>query len=228
MTNSCTPGPSEASSAIEASEESVMNIPTPPDHSSPRRMHPRALSLYGALFGASMIALAALWRDVIRGKDLNGWFPAEGWIVDLLLGAGIGIIFALIAYRLIDLIPAMRRIEHLIVNTLDMEALTVAYILWFGLIAGIPEEILFRGAIQPDAGLVAAAIIFGALHAISRMYFVYATTAGLLLGLLAEWSGGLWMPIAAHVMIDVVMFLLLLTRWRHYHLPGSPGSLSNL
>ncbi|MBN1564058.1 MAG: CPBP family intramembrane metalloprotease [Anaerolineae bacterium] len=192
---------------------------TPPPTST--RLHPRTLSIYGTLFGAGMIALALLWAGLIRARSLSAWFPADHWLRDLLLGAGVGVLFALIAYRLIALIPAMLRIELIITQTLDMRALTVPYSLWFGLIAGIPEEILFRGALQPDIGLVVAAIIFGALHAITPMYFIYATTAGLLLGGLAAWSGGLWMPVAAHVLIDVVMFLLLLARWRHYTLPDS-------
>jgi hypothetical protein len=97
-----------------------------------------------------------------------------------------------------------------------MESLTVAHAIWFGLIAGIPEETLFRGAMQPVAGLVVTALVFGALHAITPTYFVYATAAGVLLGALAAWSGGLWMSIAAHATIDTVMFVLLIARWRRY------------
>ena len=196
-------------------------LEAPGTHERPIRTHvsPRTLGRYGTLFGASMIALAVGWVGAIRDRPVSAWFPADMWAADLILGAVLGLIFALVAYRLIALIPAMRRIEQIILGTLDMRALRVHHILWFGLIAGIPEEILFRGALQPDTGLVVAAIIFGALHAITRMYFIYATVAGMLLGVLAAWSGGLWMPIAAHVVIDVVMFLLLLARWRHYTLP---------
>jgi membrane protease YdiL (CAAX protease family) len=215
MTKSYSSEQLESSSQIDTSPDAV-SIPPASDRPPPRLLHPRTLSFYGTLFGLGMIVLALLWADLIRGRSPRVWFPVDDWALDLVLGASIGLIFALVAYRLIALLPAMRRIERIILNTLDMRALTVPYIVWFGLIAGIPEEILFRGAIQPDTGLVVAAIIFGVLHAITRMYFVYATGAGILLGVLAEWSGGLWMPIAAHFVIDVVMFLLLLARWRRH------------
>jgi membrane protease YdiL (CAAX protease family) len=61
-------------------------------------------------------------------------------------------------------------------------------------------------------GLVLTAIIFGALHAITRLYFVYAVFAGLGLGLLADWQGTLWLPIATHFAVDVLA-LWFLTRW---------------
>jgi membrane protease YdiL (CAAX protease family) len=179
-------------------------------------MTARRLSLYGTLFGGAMITLAVLWAGVVRGVDLAIWFPAEGWAADLVLGTGIGIVTALGVYRLLDLIPAMRQLERLLLKTLDMETLTVAHAIWFGLIAGIPEETLFRGAMQPGAGLIVTALVFGALHALTPMYFLYATAAGMLLGALAEWSGGLWMPIAAHATLDSVMFVLLIARWRRY------------
>jgi uncharacterized protein len=63
-------------------------------------------------------------------------------------------------------------------------------------------------------GLLVTSLLFGALHAVTFAYFVYATVAGALLGALALWRDGLWAPIAAHTVIDVIMFALLIRRWR--------------
>ena len=94
--------------------------------------------------------------------------------------------------------------------------MTFRHVLGFSLLAAVPEEILFRGALQPELGLLLAALIFGGLHALTRLYFVYATLAGLLLGALFLLSGTLWAPIGAHFAIDFVMFLLLLQRRHHF------------
>lgn len=82
-------------------------------------------------------------------------------------------------------------------------------ILLVALAAGIGEEILFRGALQPLLGLVLAGIIFGVLHALTPGYFVFATVFGLYLGWLYEVSGDLTVPILAHAVYDVFAFYLL-------------------
>lgn len=176
-------------------------------------VHPRTLTRYGLLLGIGMIVLAWLWTVPIRGRSAGRWFPMQGRAGDLALGILAGGVFVLVAWNLIRFIPSLKRIELLILSTLDMGALRSYHALLFGLIAGIPEEILFRGAIQPELGWPVTALLFGALHAITPAYFVYASVAGGLLGGLADWRGTLWAPTAAHIVIDAAMFLLLKRAW---------------
>ncbi len=76
--------------------------------------------------------------------------------------------------------------------------------------AGVGEEVLFRGALQPlaaawwgaPAALLAVSLLFGAAHAASRAYFVAATLMGAYLGWLALASGGLAVPILVHFLYD--------------------------
>lgn len=77
------------------------------------------------------------------------------------------------------------------------------------LAAGIGEEILFRGALQPLIGLLAASLVFGALHALTLGFFVFATVFGLYLGWLYEFSQGLSVPILTHAIYDVFALYLL-------------------
>ncbi|TVQ38874.1 MAG: CPBP family intramembrane metalloprotease [Wenzhouxiangella sp.] len=78
------------------------------------------------------------------------------------------------------------------------------------LAAGIGEELLFRGVIQtglgerigPGFGLIASALLFGLVHAMSRAYFIIATLAGLYLGLLFLWTGNLLVVILVHFLYD--------------------------
>ncbi len=82
------------------------------------------------------------------------------------------------------------------------------------LIAGIAEELLFRGVLQTVAERtfpVFAAIlltnaIFGALHARTLFYAILAMMIGCWLGLLFHWTGSLMAPIIAHALYDFIAF----------------------
>jgi membrane protease YdiL (CAAX protease family) len=161
-----------------------------------------------------MVVAGSLWRGVLQGQSLAQWFPADRWWPDVLLGGAAGALFALLAWRLLDFIPPLKRVETLIVSTLDMPALRYWHTLVFGLLAGVPEEILFRGAMQPALGVVITSVVFGALHGINRAYFLYATLAGAMLGGLSSWRDSLWAPMAMHTLIDVMMLALLIRSWR--------------
>ena len=194
--------------------------PTPPPEDAPRplrvahRIHPRVLVAYGTALGAGMIAAAWVIGVAFGAQSLAMWFPARHWALDVALGAGIGAAFALTVWTIEQRVPALRRIEQLLLSALDMRAMRPHHIVLFSVLAGVPEEILFRGALQPVLGVLGAALIFGALHAITPSYFLYASTAGVLLGALRAWRGGLWASIAAHTAIDALMFALLVRAWR--------------
>ncbi len=194
------------------------------------RLHPRVLIGLGTMAGLLMVVGGTLWA-LLAGQDLpHAWFPRDGWLRDVLLGVLVGEIFTFAAWRVFQNVPSLRRIERLLMSVLDMPALRPHHALLFGLLAGIPEEILFRGAMQPAWGLLLASVIFGALHAISFAYFLYATCAGLLLGGLALWRDGLWAPIAAHTVIDALMFLLLMRHWQEQQravqaIPAQPDDI---
>jgi uncharacterized protein len=91
-------------------------------------------------------------------------------------------------------------------------------------IAGISEEILFRGVIQPwmesswgiTAGLVGSNIIFGLVHAVTPLYAVLATLVGIYLGLALDYGGerNLLTPIIIHGLYDFLAFLALMRNYR--------------
>jgi membrane protease YdiL (CAAX protease family) len=186
-----------------------------------RRIHPHTQIRYGLILGAMMILVAVVWAGLIRGRDLGGWFPTATWRDDLLIGAAVGSAFGVGAWKLLDWIPALKYVEQIILASLEMDDMQYYHALLFGLLAGIPEEILFRGAMQPALGLLIPAVIFGAFHAINLAYFLYATGAGMLLGVLTNWRGGLWAAITAHTVIDTVMFALLIRRWHRMRAFGT-------
>lgn len=82
-----------------------------------------------------------------------------------------------------------------------------AHALLVSVTAGIGEEVLFRGFLQPRIGLVAQAVWFGVEHAayLSISSLIGATVAGILFGLAYKRTGSLWAPITAHVLYDVLV-----------------------
>ncbi len=90
-------------------------------------------------------------------------------------------------------------------------------------IAGISEELLFRGVLQPwlenawgmHVGLVASSVIFGLVHAITPLYTVLATLVSIYLGLALDYGGerNLLIPVIIHGLYD---FLALFSIMRNY------------
>lgn len=85
------------------------------------------------------------------------------------------------------------------------------------LLAGIGEEMLFRGFLQTlfagfvnePFGILAAALAFGMVHAMSRAYAVVATLVGVYLGVLYAVTDNLVVPVIAHALYDFIALLWL-------------------
>ncbi len=92
-------------------------------------------------------------------------------------------------------------------------------LLALGLIAGIAEELLFRGVIQvwlesvlPWWGAITvSAVLFGLAHAASWTYFVFGVVAGAAFSFMFGFGDdrNLLVPIIAHAVYDAVAFLWL-------------------
>jgi membrane protease YdiL (CAAX protease family) len=76
------------------------------------------------------------------------------------------------------------------------------------LLSGIAEEALFRAALQPDVGLVAASLLFGLAHLAPRRelapWTLFAVAAGLLFGALFDATGNLVAPCVAHFLVNAI------------------------
>ena len=96
------------------------------------------------------------------------------------------------------------------------------------LAAGMGEETLFRGWLQPWLGqwlppwaaVAGGAVVFGTAHPLTPAYVVAATVVGGYLGALTLLSGNLLLPIATHALYDFVA-LSLLVRLK----PASPSDV---
>ncbi len=134
------------------------------------------------------------------------------------LGAGVAVAvgLALVQWWLqrwappVGPVDAMRELQRTIFEPL-FAPLSTAEVVAISALAGIGEEILFRGAVQASFGWPIASIAFGACHlGLSRRGWVlglWAALAGAVLAGLAIATGGLLAPIVAHAGYDLAALL---------------------
>jgi membrane protease YdiL (CAAX protease family) len=188
--------------------------PSPPKpHRRP--VPPNDLLRWGILLGLIMIVAASIWTGFFRDRNLIEYWFAGGVFVQIIVGAISGATFSFTLWLIGPYFKAFETIRAMLLRTINFEAFRLWHIVIISFLAAVPEEIFFRGALQPVTGLIIASLVFGVLHSITPLYFIYATLAGFGLGLLAEWQDSLWAPIAAHYAVDFVS-LLLLTRQVHH------------
>ncbi len=156
-------------------------------------------------FLALSLFLAFPWIYWVQGRDLGALLIGNRPWRDLLLGAGAGMIFALLARIAFGRIPSLRRDLRTLQSALAFEHLSPLRKGVIALSAGVGEEILFRGALQYHLGLGLTSLLFGCMHPLSLAYVIYATIAGLLLGGLALSTQALMAPIVCHVTIDALL-----------------------
>jgi membrane protease YdiL (CAAX protease family) len=86
-------------------------------------------------------------------------------------------------------------------------------------LAGLGEEMLFRGVLQASfvrwtgrlwLGLALASVLFGVLHAVTLSYAVFATVMGAYLGWLWQRSENLLTVAVAHALYDFVALVVIL------------------
>jgi membrane protease YdiL (CAAX protease family) len=178
------------------------------------------------LFEGSLIGIAGL---------LGRWFGIDPLERFAWTGQGLGwglaatvpmfVLFA-ISYRWP--IGPFKRIKQVLIEALGP---SLAACRWYDLlllaaVAGISEELLFRGVLQPWLGLSGSNILFGLAHAISPTYAVLAGGLGAYLGWLLDASEGLLAPIVAHGVYDFLAFLVLARDVRQARVPVENSEVS--
>ena len=94
---------------------------------------------------------------------------------------------------------------------------TSAELTLVAVLAGVGEEALFRGVLQPwldgrlpaSVALLVTSLIFGAAHWLTSTYALLASLVGLYLGWLVLASGNLFVPIVTHALYDLVALTVL-------------------
>lgn len=117
---------------------------------------------------------------------------------------------------------AIQNIRKLLLDTLGVSLHRLQWpdLLVLSAIAGISEEVLFRGVLQPwlqtamgvSGGLLASNVVFGLLHAVTPLYALLAGLVGIYLGLCLDYGGerNLLTPIIVHGVYDFLAFMVIM------------------
>ena len=139
----------------------------------------------------------------------------------LLAGVASALGIAIVQYWLLRLAPdagpvrALRRLYREILTPLFAHV-SLADILIISALAGLGEELLFRGAWQAAFGPVIASLAFGLCHIGSRGTIILGVWAAIVGGYFAWLTyamAGLLAPILAHALYDAIA--LSYSRWGH-------------
>jgi membrane protease YdiL (CAAX protease family) len=178
----------------------------------------RPILLAGAVEGG--LGLVALLIGGLTGcwplADLT-WDPtALGWGV--LATLPMLLVFVAVERWAVGPLKSLRKLFDEVLRPFFREC-SVIELAVMSLLAGVGEELLFRGLLQRGLdywlgaswpALVLASVIFGLFHALSVGYIAVAVGLGLFLGGVWLWSGNLLVPIVAHALYDFVVLVYLL------------------
>jgi membrane protease YdiL (CAAX protease family) len=176
------------------------------------------LTLVAVAFEASLglVGCVFAWWFGVGLADRLRFSPDVAWRS----GLGLAPMLALLAVAMWSQWPPLVRLRHQVqsfvhelfggASAWELAAVSLA--------AGVGEELLFRGALQPLAerglgpmwGLLAVSVLFGTVHAASAMYFLLTTAVGLYLGWLAQRYDDLVAPIVIHAAYDLAALAMLL------------------
>jgi membrane protease YdiL (CAAX protease family) len=126
-------------------------------------------------------------------------------------------------YRCVDVI------RKLLMETLASRLHTLPWsdLLILSAIAGLSEEVLFRGVVQPwmeqvwglNTGLLVSSILFGLVHAITPFYAILAALVSIYLGWSLDYgeTRNLLTPIVIHTLYDFFAFLMIIRSYKHFY-----------
>ncbi len=169
---------------------------------------------------ALLLFVATIWCQLAH-IDLMPLLKLDWWLRDLGYGCLIGLamstvslLISLLAKALAHHIRFLGSLTDFVSNTLSpmFAEVNPLDILLIALVSGFCEEVLFRGVVQQQCGVIWASVIFGLFHYTGNRYIFYvfwAGAAGMLLGMCVEHFHTLWVPIVAHVFNNFMSILLI-------------------
>jgi hypothetical protein len=173
-------------------------------------MGPRFFALAAVFYAVLLLAAAVV--GALGGR--NAFAPGDSAVFGLLVGAISACGTFALGLLLYRLLPTLRRLSDELAPHL-VDGARWRDLVLISIISGVGEEAFFRGALQPEIGLVASSLLFGVLHVgPDRRYLVWAVWAvgaGFLFGLLYLWTGGILAPVTTHVLHNAAT--LLLWKW---------------
>ena len=159
------------------------------------------------VFGGVGALLIPYVRDV---KFLEFMSGTEKYWLQLTIGILFGIITAKAGWQIIEL-PKLADTKTFFSKLIKPLKLNFGQIIFISICAGVGEELLFRGAVQPMLGIWITSILFVLLHGYLNpfnlpltLYGIYMVLVIGVMGLMTEYFGILAAMIA-HTLIDIIL-----------------------
>jgi hypothetical protein len=179
----------------------------------------RGLSpLAGLLFQAGIVLLGLIPLMIFNIPVATGGMTASGYLLWGTL-AGLLTYGGMLVLSLVDMLSSDSLQKH--IRDLHRFVCSQRWPVLIGLavLAGIGEELLFRGVIQGwvgqhlgvVVGILAGAMVFGLAHAMSLAYFLVATALGAIFGVAYALTDSLQLVMVWHAVYDLVVIAVL--RW---------------
>ncbi len=182
---------------------------------------PENIALWAAVFegGLALLALGLGWLAGSPPLRTLTWSTGDAVLA---VGATLPLLVMLwccVRWPVGPLGELVRVVEQLLVPI--FREMRLAELAIIALLAGLGEEMLFRGVIQqaiadaigsgagPWIALAAASLLFGLSHSITASYAVLAGLIGLYLGGLWMFTGNLLVPVIIHALYDFLALVYL-------------------
>jgi uncharacterized protein len=172
--------------------------------------------------GLALIAVVLAWLFRVTLRDM---FPAVG--PPLVSAIARGLLATLPMLVIFWLLvnsnwPMMQQLREQVQWLIDemFSSRSIWQFAMVAILAGIGEELLFRGALQsifgnwttPAIGLAITSLLFGLAHALSKLYFLFAVAVGAFLGWMSMRYNDLVAPMVAHGVYDFLALAYLSRR----------------
>ncbi|WP_209122548.1 type II CAAX endopeptidase family protein [Alkalihalobacillus sp. BA299] len=175
------------------------------------------LNLYitQAIMLLSAIGLGFIWmEDLSAVWQLFKWNPAQIFLIGGSIAAIVITIDLLFEYFL-----PKKWVDDGGINERVFAKRSVIHIFFIAAVVSVCEEVLFRGILQTQLGLIPASLLFALIHFryLSKIIlFTMAVVLSFGLGLLFALTNNLLVPIFTHFLIDFVLGLFIMYKARKH------------
>lgn len=145
----------------------------------------------------------------------SDWHLALRLLAIAVMGAAVLLIFN---YIFEEQFPSFKAFRHILMQMIGAASIPAS--IYLAVVSALGEELLFRGAIQPEIGLIGTALLFGLLHlgpqGIVSVWTLWAVLSGLMFGWMFEQTGSLLPVILCHIFVNTISMLRLRVQYRRF------------
>lgn len=156
-----------------------------------------------------LIIAYILHTFIFKSSTLKELFIVD--IGDFFLGLAAGVAVVLVDIIMLNLLPAEYNDDGGL-NDRIFSVRNPLHIAFIAFVVAFVEEILFRGIIQTNLGLLLSSIIFAVIHyryLFNRFLFANIIILSLMIGVLFQWTGNILVTIIMHFIIDFLLGIII-------------------